>query len=299
MFLGTTFFSGKHTLLSPTTNITNFEKTTLLNGIYAHLFLSEKPNLSIENVNDDWGYDTKLNAKFDSNLEAGNIDFSTKNTDTLVIKTREVGSLEWKTIYTVPITKDSDFNFTINYPYSRNMSSNEYMLINTMNGIEHSYVIAECSTNFDGFYIVDKDNIYGTMYNIEPTDTTQNINNSILELLNSVYPTVVNNSDVNYTTGVTSGCFLKLNLETQEVDVSNGVSYRKDIMDWLCNKKAKILKLEDGRIYLIKIHGKPTDTDAGHRDLRKITFEWVEIGDVNSCRDLYMNNLSDVDVKWW
>jgi hypothetical protein len=299
MFLGTTFFSGKHTLLSPTTNITNFEKTTLLNGIYAHLFLSEKPNLSIENVNDDWGYDTKLNAKFDSNLEAGNIDFSTKNTDTLVIKTREVGSLEWKTIYTVPITKDSDFNFTINYPYSRNMSSNEYMLINTMNGIEHSYVIAECSTNFDGFYIVDKDNIYGTMYNIEPTDTTQNINNSILELLNNTYPTVVTNSDVNYTTGITSGCFLKLNLDTQEVDVGSGVTYRKDIMDWLCNKKAKILKLEDGRIYLIKIHGKPTDINAGHQDLRKITFEWVEIGDVNSSKDLYINNLSDVDVKWW
>ena len=299
MFLGTTFFSGKHTLLFPATNITNFETLTLSDGVYDHLFLSENTELSTENINDEWTYETKLNAKFDSNLEGGNISFSTQNTDTLVIKTREVGSLKWKTIYTIPIVEDDDFNFTINYPYSKNMSNNEYMLLSTINGIENSYVITECSTNFDGFFIVDKDNIYGTMYNIDITDTTQNINSSVLELLNSVYPTVITNSDVNYTTGTTSGCFLKFNMETQEVDVSSGVTHRKDVMSWLCNKKAKILKLEDGRIYLIKITGKPTDINEGHKDLRKISFEWTEIGDVNSCKDLYTNNLSDVGVQWW
>lgn len=299
MFLGTTFFSGKHTLLSPATNITNFETLTLSNGVYDHLFLSENPELSVENINDEWDYETKLNANFDSNLEGGNISFSTKNTDTLVIKTREVGTLDWKTIYTIPINEDSDFNFTINYPFARNMSNNEYMLLSTINGIENAYVITECSTDFDGFFIVDKDNIYGTMYNIDITDTTQNINHSVLELLNNMYPTVITNSEVNYTSGTTSGCFLKFDMDTQEIDVCDGVSYRKDVMNWLCNKKAKILKLEDGRIYLIKITGKPTDINEGHRDLRKISFEWTEIGDVNSCKDLYMNNLSDVGVEWW
>ena len=62
---------------------------------------------------------------------------------------------------------------------------------------------------------------------------------------------------------------------------------------------AKILKLNDGRIYLIKITGKPTDISEGHEDLRRISFEWVEIGDVNSEKDLYLNNLSDVSAEWW
>lgn len=299
MFLGTTFFSGKHTLLSPATNITNVKKLSVSDGIYDHLFFSSNPNKSVDNIDDEWTYDTKLNADFESDLEGGNTSFSTRNTDLMIVKTREVGTLEWKTIYTIPIVKDEDFNFTINYPYSKNFSNNEYMLLSTINGVENSYVITECSTLFDGFFIVDKDNIYGTMYNIDITDTTQNINNSVIELLNNIYPTVFTNSNANYTTGSTSGCFIKLDAQNSYVDIRGGINYRKDVMNWLCNGKAKILKLEDGRIYLIKVTGKPTDSNVGHRDLRKISFEWAEIGDVDSCKDLYFNNLSDVETQWW
>ena len=121
----------------------------------------------------------------------------------------------------------------------------------------------------------------------------------VLELLNNIYPTVYTNSDTNYTSGSTSGCFLKFDFDTCTIDTSGGIKYRKDVMQWLCNNKAKILKLNDGRIYLIKITGKPTDISEGHEDLRRISFEWVEIGDVNSEKDLYLNNLSDVSAEWW
>ena len=50
---------------------------------------------------------------------------------------------------------------------------------------------------------------------------------------------------------------------------------------------------------MIKVSGVVNDAMDGHRDLRNLTFEWVEIGDVNDMRNLYLNGFSDVDSKWW
>lgn len=299
MFLGTTFLGGKYIFLPPATNIDNFASISISDGVYDNLFLSSDTTQTVDNLDDDWKYETKLNAKFDKDLEGGSVGFSTKNTDMIVIKTREKGTFDWKTIYTIPIEKDSDFNFVKVYPFSPNYSDNEYMLISQINGIENSYVITECKTEFDGLFIADKDNIYGTIFNITPTDITRNVNNTKLEMLNDKYPTVFTNSETNYISGNTSGCFLKVNADTCQVDVEGGMKYRKELLDWLTNNKTKILKLEDGKTYMIKVVGSPTDSYDGHQDLRRTSFEWVEVGDIDSEKDLYLNNLSDVTEEWW
>ncbi len=297
MFLGTTFFCGKNTFIPPATNITGFDSVSISNGTYNRLYLSSNPDDTIYSLEDDWKYETKLNAGFKNNLEGGNVGFSVKNTDTVIIKTREKGMFDWKTIYTIPIKDNTDFNFILQYPYSRNNSENEYMLLSSINGIENSYVITECKTDFNGFFIVDKENIYGTCYNVDFTDTTRNISSSVIELLNNSYPTVFTNSDCNYVTGSTSGCFMRLD-DNEQADNAAGVKYRDQVMRWLCNNRPKILKLEDGRIYMIRVTGKPADTNEGHEDLRKITFEWTEIGDVENEQDLFTNGFSDVDIKY-
>ena len=298
MFLGTTFFCGKNAFLPPATNV-DLNTLSISDGTYDHLFLSIDTSQTVKNINDDWKYETRLNAPFDKDLEAGNIGFSVRNTDTIVIKTREKGTFEWKTIYTIPITTAEDFSFVINYPYSKNRTENEYMMLSTINGVENSYTTIGCETSFDGFFIVDKDNIYGTVYNTNSTDTVRNTNNTVLSLLNNKYPTVFTNSESDYNTGTTSGCFLKIDVDTGVVDEMNGASYRKNVVDWLCNNKPKILKLQDGRAFLIKVTGTPSDTGQGHEQLREISFDWTEIGDVDNEKDLYLNNLSDVDEKWW
>lgn len=299
MFLGTTFFCGKHSLEPPATNITDFYTLSVSDGTYDQLFLSTDTSQTADDLEDDWKYETKLNARFDGDLEGGNVGFSTKNTDVMVIKTRETGSLDWKTIYTIPVSKDTDFQVNVSYPFSRNGSDNEYMLLSMINGIENSYVTARAKTEFSGFYVADKEHVYGTMYNVEMTDTTRNRNTTVIELLNNTYPTVFSNSQCNYATGTTSGSFIRFDPDADTLDLSEGIRYRKEFMDWLCNGNAKILKLEDGRIYLIKITGKPTDTNLGDNDLRNITFDWAEIGSVDSERDLYLNNLSDVTAEFW
>lgn len=299
MFLGTTFFCGKHTFLPPATNVNNFETLSISNGKFDQLYMSANPEENLDSINDGWKYETKLNASFEKDLEAGSIGFSTRNTDTVVIQTREKDAFDWKTIYVKEISKNEDFNFIEYYPFSRNLSTNEYKLISMINGIENSYVQTEEKTSFSGMFIVDAKNVYGTIVNLESTDTTHNITMTTLELLNSKFPSVYSNSESNYVTGSTSGCFLKFNTDTCEFDFDGGVMYRHEIMQWLTNKKSKILKLEDGRIYLIKVIGQPTDTEDGHRYIRRFTFDWVEIGDVNNVRTLYNNKLSDVGIAYW
>ena len=50
---------------------------------------------------------------------------------------------------------------------------------------------------------------------------------------------------------------------------------------------------------MIQIVGTPTDTEEGHKDLRKITFQFAQTGDVNDPQSLYINGLSPVGVGWW
>ena len=68
--------------------------------------------------------------------------------------------------------------------------------------------------------------------------------------------------------------------------------------NWLSNKKPKILKFYDGRIWLISVTGGITDAGDSINDLRKISFDWVEIGKPNS-ETLYNCALSDVGREWW
>ena len=61
------------------------------------------------------------------------------------------------------------------------------------------------------------------------------------------------------------------------------------------NKKAKILKLDNGTTKLIRVVGQPTIGDGGHPELKTISFDFVEVGDTESEKDLYTTALSDVE----
>lgn len=301
LFLGTTFFAGRYTL-DPTPASKSSQPITQIaiqNGTFDQLFVSKNPDLTVENGYDDWNYDTVLNAKYDSNLDAGNSGFSLRNTEVMLVKCREKGTMEWKTVYAKDINSIEDFHMYEIYKYAPSNFDGEWMLVSTCNGIENSYVIKECMSKFDGMYIVDKDNMYGTIFDLEYMDTTSNINSSVLETLNNQYASVVNHSSVNYESSTAIGSFLKFNQDTCQVDLSLGMKYREEFKRWLTNKKPKILKFPDGRIWLICVIGKPTDMAKGHVDLRQISFDWVEVGNVKDMKTLYNSGLSNVGREWW
>ena len=298
VFLGTTFCSGRHSLLPSTTSLANITALQIFDGTYNQLFLSADSSLTVNNYDDKWTIDTEMNATFDNTLEAGNTDFAVSTTDYIVIKRREVGTTSWVTIYAKKINKADDFNISIKDTYARAGVEYEYCASSFLNGVENNYIIQNVYSDFDGYYITDKDCLYGTIYDVDGCDTSRNMTSQTLEILNSKYMTVVSNSALNCDSGSITGTFLKLD-DNKEFNSSATLQYRTDVMNRLSNKKPLILKIHDGRIWMIRVTGNPTDSKDTHPNTRQITFEWVEVGDVNDMRTLYNAGLIDVESRWW
>jgi len=298
IFLGSVFCSDGKSLLPPALINKPLITLQVFDGTYNQIFLSTDTNVTVANLDDAWTLDTKMNATFENNLDAGNSGFSLHNTDHVVVRRREKGTLNWTVIYVKEIKTVDDFKIHLIDKYARSGVEYEYSVSSFINGMENSYVIENVYSEFDGYYITDKDCLYGTIYNIDGCDTTRNVSNQVVQMLNSKYMKVVSNSDINSDTGSITGAFIKID-ESGESNSIEGIDYRNVVKDRLANKKPLILKIHDGRIWMIRVSGNISDIMDGHRDLRNITFEWCEIGDVNDMRTLYMNGFSDVDSRWW
>lgn len=299
IFLGTTFCSDGNTLFPPTIKKDTLLSIQLFDGTYNQLYLSTDASITINNLNDEWNYNTKINADFNGNFDAGNAGFSLRNTDNVVVRRREVGTMDWTVIYVQEVETIKDLNINIIDKYARSGVEYEYSVSSFVNGVENSYIINNVYSEFDGFYVTDKDCLYGTIYNVDGCDTSRNVTNSLVEMLNSKYMQVVGNSDLNCDSGSISGTVIKFNEDEDDIDMELSLSYRKEFVNRLANKKPLILKVDDGRIWMIKVTGTPTDNMHDMRSLRDISFEWTEIGDINDMRTLYLNGFSDVDSRWW
>lgn len=297
VFLGTTFCGGKYTLFPPATAQSKIFTLEIKDGTYNHLYLSS--NALINNTDFEWDYDTILNANFNEDLSAGNQEFNLLKTDNIVVRRREVGKQRWITLYVKEINTISDFNIHLVDKYTRANTDYEYKVSSYLNGVENTSIITNVYSNFDGYYITDKDCLYGTIYNIDGCDTTRNITTQTLELLNSKYMHVVSNSSADYDSGTVSGLFIQYDIPTDVLYKQAGLQFRQDVKDRLANKKPLILKIHDGRIWMIRVTGGITDSNAGHIDLRTISFEWVEVGDINDMKDLYGYGFIDVESRWW
>lgn len=303
LFLGTTFFSGAYTIDPPAVNISPITGISLTNGVYDHLYVGKSVDEEVDVTNNEWTENTLLSAPFDENLDAGNSGFSLRNTDTVIIKRREKGQIDWTTIYVKPIKTIDDFKLIYFDRYARSNTNYEYVLCSVCNGIENSYVLKEVYSQFDGFFVVDQNNSYGTFFNLDGGDTQRNAAGEATVLLNNRYAKVIKNNISNYDTGTASGVFLKMYYSGENscnIDIDDSYEIRMDVMDFLMNGKPKILKWNDGRIWLIAVTGSPTDSQEQEgTNLRKISFQFAEIGNWNDPKTLYLNGLNDVPPEWW
>lgn len=298
VFLGTTFCSGYNSLSSPPIKPSSILSLQMSDGVYNHLFLSLNENLTYDEIG-TWDYDTKINAPFDENLEGGSSAFTLNTTDTIVIRRRELGKSKWTVIYVKEINTAEDFNIHFVDKYARAGVEYEYSVSSFINGIENSYLIKNVYSDFDGYYVTDKDCLYGTIYDLDGGDTSREISSQTLELLNSKYMNVVSNSELNCDSGSIVGTFFKMDEDCEHIDLNSSLQYRAEFENRLANHKPLILKIHDGRIWIINVTGGINDTKKGHPDIRQISFEWVEIGDINDMKTLYRLGFSDVGSRWW
>lgn len=161
-----------------------------------------------------------------------------------------------------------------NYTYSLDLLSGEEASASI---IETGFVTSDCW--FDGLFIGDFDVQYMAQLNCSTShNRTTEVN--YVTTLASRTPYRISNSNVNYTTGKSSGLFLELDQYNNPVS-SDNCNYTNMVVDYLSDGNEKVLKTSDGGMWYVTIDDDISiDFDDYYKGMRVISFDWTEIDDV-------------------
>ncbi len=220
------------------------------------------------------------------------------------MKRRLADKFQWNTLAVKEISSIEDFAIYYNDYTNASGTTYEYAIVPSLYGLEGIYSSYTADSDFEDLFLIEDGLVYSTDITDCFCDTTRNIPSSTVELLNSRYPVFVRNTVANYDSGTCRGSFVPFEEDECTRDLSKDGDYKrtvyqKNVMDMLTDGLPKILKLPDGRIWLIRTTPSPSDTAEESYNNRYLSFSWVEIGDINSEEDLYYLGLSDVTEEWW
>lgn len=266
---------------------------SIKNGIFDEAFLSSDVT-RYNSDSYDWDSDVLIFATFDSKtLEGGNIGTLANKLQSVQIRRREAGAKNWTilTAYPIPDTDHLNFSFADYFARGRNTKYEYSVNYILRDGTELPYISASVVSNFCGAVISDATKSYHVFLDPSITSTTRNRQANVVTTLNSRYPYVFFGSNSNYDSGNFSGTIIK-NEDGDYWDFDGSYKYREEMKDWLTNGEPKILKIEDGREWMISVNGNVDEDSSEHRDKVKLSFDFVQIGDHNSSDDLASNGLT-------
>ena len=300
MFLG--FNSGLgdiHSADYTPTVVNNVNKIVLSNGIYDSLYITKDVSNVTYPLTKVWNFDTVLYAKFENILMAGNIDLALSQISNVRIKRREVNSYNWTVVFDIPILQASDLLFEKFDKYCKAKTAYEYALVTMLNGVEGSVLTSTVKSDFDGLYIMTKDQTFYSELEIQITPT-RNHPSQIINTLNGRFPVTIYNSENNYDT-FSVKCMLIDKDANGEYDKPNAWKYRDSVKDFLFDGMPKFIKFEDGRCWLVNIYDNISDDEsqAIYEGYTLTQFSCVEAGSVESTDDLYINNLIDINTDYF
>ena len=282
--------------LDPTpTNINDITFTKVQNGIFDHFNVSRDTSFDYSSIiPTDWDVNTLMNASFAGNTSAGNVAQVATGVTSIRVKRRIKGTFDWITIREIPVTKPEDLSFVITDNLNAYNVEYEYAYVPMMEDVEGSYIIESILSKFEGVFICDIDTVFKFYAGVEydTNDAIQQV--GVFQPFNRKYPIVVSNSIMQYQTGSIGGWVLPEDYEDTHVfDRSKIVKEKEVLLNFLMNKKPKILKDMNGNNWLVYFTGNPTftyDNNYG-QGMLKVAAKWTEVGDPNDKTDLYENGL--------
>lgn len=306
MFIcGSNFCGGDLSCSLTPTNLNSINKIILKNGMYDDLYITKDTSFALdENYVMRWDFDTILWAKFNGTTDAGNVDWNIDTISHIILKKRVEGKFTWRTLAAKEIKTKEDFELMFDDYTCASGAEYEYAIVPIFYGAEGNYSSARMKSQFDAIFIISEKDVYFTDITDGYCNTTRNIPSANVELLNQKFPIFVRNSMANYDTGSCTGSFVPFEDDGCTRDFTPGNNYKRivfqrSVMDMLTDGLPKILKLPDGRLWLVQVTPNPTDSADQNYSNRNIAFTWVEIGSIESEKDLYYFGLSDISEEWW
>ncbi|MEI6296297.1 MAG: hypothetical protein WCO84_01450 [bacterium] len=295
---GYNFYGDENALDFTPTSINNIKTVEIKNGIFDHFQVTRDVTFAYTSViPTTWSFLDIMSANFEGNINAGNVDLILEQITSIKIKRRTVGTFDWITLFEIPITTVNDLTFQkIDY-FNQHGQNYEYAFVPTLNGVEGNYITNTVGSSFDGVFICDKETIFKYYAGVTYGTSEQVTKIGTFEPFGRKYPVVVANAITDYQKGSVDGTILSpSDYSTRIINNLADVVYRKELLTFLTNKKAKILKDWNGNFWLIIITDSPqinymNDYSMG---IANVGFNYSEIGDALNQADLYSTGLIDV-----
>ena len=254
----------------------------------------------------EWDKDTIFHAKFNGNLSAGNVDFRYKDVEGgyILLKRRRTDGFKWITIKAQFINRleDTYIGF-IDYTCAPGVEY-EYAIVPIINGREYRYYPARITPETNKLVVVDSSALWATIVTNGFCDSQRNTAPGVIDTMNNKYPTIIHNGMANYDTVTVTAGWFPTDEDGCHIVIGEEYNYwvskyAKQFMDFLTDRKIKMLKNVDGRMWLCYVTTLPSNTAREVYYDREITFGVTEVGDVEGEKELYDANLIDADERWW
>ncbi len=242
-FVGYNFFSDGDALNTAPSNVDNITNVKLTNAIFDHFNVTRNTNTAVSTtIPTQWDYDTIMDADFNGNIEAGNVDFLIDQISAIKIKRRVQGTFNWLTLKTIPVNTVEDLTFVFNDLLNQNNVTYEYALVPIIEDVEGGYIINTVLSQFNGVFIGDAETIYKFLYEVEYGNNQRNQQIGVFQVLGKQYPVFVANGELSYESGSVTATILNENFQQNGIDRTAITKLKDAIKDFLTNRKAKILK---------------------------------------------------------
>ena len=243
-FVGYNFFSDGDALNTAPSSVDGINNIQLNNAIYDHFNVTQNTSTPVSTtIPTAWDYDTILDASFEGNLNAGNIDFLIEQISAIKIKRRVQGEFNWLTLTTIPINSVEDLTFAFNDNLNQYGVTYDYAFVPIIEGVEGNYIINSVLSQFNGVFIGDAQSIYKFLYEVEYGNNARNQQVGVFQVLGKQYPVLVANGALSYESGSVTATILNDDFQQTGVIDRVAITQQKDVLkDYLTNRKAKILK---------------------------------------------------------
>lgn len=261
------------------------------------LKIDEDLNVLYNSNKQEWDYNTVLQAKFQDNLEAGNISNKGIPIEFIQFRKREIGTLEWRDIATFKYdTVTKLYQYMDRYVQST--EEYEYAVVPITANVIGKATTARIICDFDDLWLVGKDKQIKLRYDNKQGDYENITQETLIEPIGSQYPIMC----------IGSTNYAKTSLEATIISDEQVSSYsgsiqdkrherivRDNVLKFLRDNKPKIYKTGSGKFMLVKLSSvreKPINEVGGV--IASISAEMTEIGNPTVQDDLRKSGLIEV-----
>lgn len=288
MFIGYDLFglnNGSNFIdILPLDNINYME---IYSGLIDEIYIDENiDSVFSENKPTLWGFSTVLHAKFNEDLEAGSVAAGGFTIDKIKIQKREIDEFSWSDVTELVYNPDDKLLYEQFDPIVANNFIYQYSLLPVAAEVLGNRVLSNnIEVDFEGVFLSDKTNNYHLLYDATVNDITHISPSVKFEPLNAQYP-IVSYSSLDYAEWEINATFISATSKNNAdgaINIRAENKGRKQLLDFLKNKKPKIYRDMHGNLKLVTVVDNPSETlNSSVNGLGELGIKLVEIDTTDS-----------------